>query len=85
MVSSFTIELLVKPHAKKSLISWDNDLKKYVVYVKNPPIKGKANKEIISLLKKYFKTKTVILKQGFTSSTKVFEIIDPKENIQSIK
>ena len=85
MVSSFTLELIVKPNAKKSLITWDNDLKKYVVFVKNPPIKGKANKEIISILMKYFKTKKVILKQGFTSSIKVFEIIDAKENIQSMK
>ena len=85
MVPSFTIELIVKPRAKKSFISWDNDLHKYVVFIKNPPIKGKANKEIISLLKEYFKTKQVILKQGFTSSIKVFEIIDAKKNIQSME
>ncbi len=48
----------------------------YKVYVKSPPTKGKANKELIEILAKYFglaKSKIKIVK-GVASREKVIEI-----------
>ena len=75
------IEVFIKANAKKSLVTWDNDLQRYVIHVKSPPLKGKANKELITLLKDFFKATEVLLIRGHTSSTKTFDIIDAKENI----
>ena len=46
------------------------------VYVKAPPLEGKANKEVIESLAKFFGTKKgkVILISGEKSKNKVFEI-----------
>ncbi len=45
----------------------------YLVQVKAPADKGKANRAVIKLLKKYF-DKQVSLVSGHTSSRKVFEV-----------
>lgn len=68
------IEVFVKTNAKKAKVNWDEDLQRYVIFVKSPPVKGKANKEINSLLKDYFKASEVLLVRGQTSTTKTFEI-----------
>lgn len=68
------IEVFVKTNAKKALVNWDKDLQRYIIFVKSPPVKGKANKEIHSLLKDYFKASEVLLVRGQTSTTKTFEI-----------
>jgi len=48
----------------------------YHVYVHSVPDKGKANKEIIKLLSKYFKTakSNIQLISGTISKKKIFEI-----------
>ncbi|PIS39540.1 MAG: hypothetical protein COT33_01425 [Candidatus Nealsonbacteria bacterium CG08_land_8_20_14_0_20_38_20] len=48
----------------------------FVVWVKEPPKQGKANKAIIRKLAKYFHVSVyqVILKSGFSSKNKIFEI-----------
>ena len=49
----------------------------FIVWVKEPPIKGLANKGVIRVLAKYFdKPKTLLtLKSGHTSSAKVVKIL----------
>ena len=46
------------------------------VYVKAPPLEGKANKEVIEALAKHFGTKKskVVLVGGSKSKNKIFEI-----------
>ena len=72
------IETLIKANSKKSEVNWDKDIK---IHAKNPPSKGKANKEVIGLLKEYFKTPHVVLIKGFTNTTKYFEIKDAKAHM----
>ncbi|MFH1503631.1 MAG: DUF167 domain-containing protein [Candidatus Diapherotrites archaeon] len=43
---------------------------KYEVWIKEKPIGGKANEELIKVLKKYFK-KPVEIVQGFKSKNKI--------------
>ena len=52
------------------LVFEDNQL---IVFVKDPPLKGKANKTILKVLRKYFKTK-ITLESGHTSKNKVFRL-----------
>lgn len=83
--NSAHIEVFIKANAKKSLVIFDKELQKFVVFVKSPPTKGKANKEIITLLKDYFKASEVILSKGFTSTTKWFEIKGYNEDLLKSK
>lgn len=76
------IEALIKANSKKSVVFWDQDIKKFVVYVKSPPTKGKANKEVSNLLKDYFKASAIVLIKGFSSTTKFFEIKGAKDHIK---
>ena len=48
----------------------------YEVRVKAPPIDGKANKELIELLAKYFQIpkRNIEIKSGFTSRSKIIII-----------
>ena len=47
----------------------------YVVYVKEPPIKGRANSAIIEALEKYFKASLVRIISGYASREKIIDII----------
>lgn len=49
------IQIKVTPNAKKEKIKKDGDL--YKVYLVSPPRKGKANKELVKFLARYFKVK----------------------------
>ncbi|MHA1993220.1 MAG: DUF167 domain-containing protein [Candidatus Hodarchaeales archaeon] len=49
------------------------------VYVKDPPVKNKANKTIINLLRKHFKN-NVILEYGQNSTIKVLRICNLNSN-----
>ena len=44
-----------------------------IFLVKDPPLKGKANKTILKVLRKYFKT-IITLESGHTSKNKVFRL-----------
>ncbi|RLF90139.1 DUF167 domain-containing protein [Thermococci archaeon] len=57
---------------RREVISSDDFL---IVYVKSPPEKGKANKELIALLKKYFGAREVEILRGFKSRDKEVEVI----------
>ena len=74
--SNFTLEVFVKPNAKLSKIEWDKDTGKYIIFVSSPPTKGKANKEIVSILKKFFKAEQVDIIKGINNSTKSISIIN---------
>jgi uncharacterized protein (TIGR00251 family) len=62
----------VKPGQREENIEKIDDTH-YLVQVKAPAEKGKANKAVIKLLKKFF-DKQVTLVSGHTSSRKIFEI-----------
>jgi hypothetical protein len=64
-----------KPGAREEKVE-KVDEKNYVVAVKEPPEKGKANQAIAKALAKYFKVSFVdiILVSGGTSRQKVFDV-----------
>lgn len=68
-------QVKVKPNAKKQAIeeSADGSL---TVYLKSPPVDGKANKELIELLADQFKVPKlqIRIKSGLSSRTKWVEI-----------
>ena len=69
------IKIRVIPNAKKEEIKKDDNL--YKVYLVSPPRKGKANKELVKFLAKYFKVKKseVQIKKGEKSRNKLVEIL----------
>lgn len=71
------ITVKVKPNSKQSKIT-QNDEGIWMINLKSPPVDGKANQELITLLAKQFKVKKsqVIIKLGLSSKNKVIEIID---------
>jgi uncharacterized protein (TIGR00251 family) len=69
---SFKITVDVKAGSNYESIDLVDD-NHYLVHVKEFPKKGKANKAVIKILKKYFDSQ-VFLVAGHTSSRKVFEI-----------
>ncbi len=66
------IKIKVKPNSGKEEILKIND-NEFFVYLKKPAQEGKANLELLKLLKKYFK-KNVRIKSGFSSREKIVEI-----------
>lgn len=70
------ITVKVKPNSKQSKIE-QNSEGIWIINLKSPPVDGKANKELISLIAKQFKvTKSqVTIKSGLSNKNKVIEII----------
>lgn len=70
------ITVKVKPNSKQSKIE-QNSEGIWIIHLKSPPVDGKANEELISLLAKQFKvTKSqVTIKSGLSSKNKVIEIV----------
>ena len=68
------IAVKVRPNKSQQKISFNKELNIYEVDLKSNPVKGKANKELISLLKDYFGKKNIIIVSGKTSRTKIVEI-----------
>jgi uncharacterized protein (TIGR00251 family) len=64
-----------RPSAKEEFIKKIDGIN-FVVAVKEPPIKGKANKAIVRLLAEHFNVaaSAIRLVSGFSSKQKVFEI-----------
>ena len=66
--------------SKKCKDTYFNEIKKdfaeYEVWVKSPPLKGLANKELINTLSNYFNVKPYNLRivKGLTSSIKIVEL-----------
>jgi hypothetical protein len=62
----------VKPGSRvESIDKLDED--QYLVHVKEPASKGKANKAVLKLLKEYFNSQVYMI-SGHTSSRKIFEV-----------
>jgi len=70
------INVKAKPNSREERVE-KIDEANYVVSVKEPPIKGKANEAIRNALAVYFKTASSRVKivSGYTSRNKVIEII----------
>ncbi len=64
------ISVKVKPNSSKLEFLE----KEKIVYLKSAPEKGKANQELIKLLKKHFKASKVRVIKGGTSRNKIVEI-----------
>ena len=64
-----------KPNSREEKVEKIDDLN-YVVSIKEPPIKGKANEAIRNALAIYFKTGSSRIKiiSGFSSKNKIIEI-----------
>lgn len=68
------VKVCVKPNASRSeVIGYEEDC--LVVRVAAPPREGKANKELLKILKKYFKAKKVEIISGHTSRVKIVEVV----------
>ena len=65
-----------KPGAKEEKVE-KIDAENYIVSVKEPPVKGKANNAIRNALAVYFKTGSSCIKivSGHTSRNKIIEVI----------
>ena len=70
------IFIKAKPSAREEKVEKIDDLN-YIVSVKEPPVKGKANEAIRNALAVYFKTGSsgVKIVAGYTSRNKIIEII----------
>ncbi|MBD2393145.1 DUF167 domain-containing protein [Cyanobacterium aponinum FACHB-4101] len=69
------ISVQVKPRSKKQTIEKkDNDT--WIVNLKSPPVDGKANQELITVIAKQFgvNKSQVIIKSGLSSPKKIIEI-----------
>jgi uncharacterized protein (TIGR00251 family) len=66
------IRIKVKPNSGKEEILKVKE-NKYIIYLRKPAKEGKANLELLKLLKKYFK-KDVKIKSGFSSREKIIEL-----------
>jgi hypothetical protein len=69
------LEVHVKPRARNFRIQTNDEL---VIFCKQPPVEGKANKELIRKLSKIFKRKVEVV-SGFHSKTKKIFIKDAAE------
>ena len=67
------VKVCVKPNSPKSEVVGEED-GCLVVRVAAPPQGGKANRELVKLLKKYFKAKKVEIVKGHTSRVKVVKV-----------
>ena len=66
------IKVKVKPNSsKEEILKIKED--EYLVFLKKPAKEGKANLELLKILKKYFR-KEVKIKSGFSSREKIIEI-----------
>jgi len=71
------IFIKAKPNSKEEKVE-KIDEKNYTVFVKEPPIQGKANNAIKNALAVYFKTGSSSIKiiSGHTSRNKIVEILN---------
>jgi hypothetical protein len=77
----FKVRIFIKANSKESeFVGYNKDKDAFELRVKAPPLDNKANKEILSFLKK-LKVNAEIL-QGFKSNIKVLSI---EENTYSLK
>jgi len=68
------IKVKVKTNSNEQEIIKQDDF--YLVKLKSLPVKGKANLELLRIIRKYFNAKEVKIKSGFTNKNKLIEIIN---------
>lgn len=76
-----TITVLVKTKAKQSTLEWDKDNECFIAHVKSQPIKGRANNELMKMIKNYFDAQSIVLIKGATSTTKIFSVEGAMKNV----
>lgn len=63
----------IHPNSSQEKIIEIQENESYEVWIKEKPIEGKANKELIKVLKKHFR-KSVKIISGFSSRIKIVDI-----------
>jgi uncharacterized protein (TIGR00251 family) len=71
------LQIKVKPGARVSSLT-PSDTGAWVAHIKSPPVDGKANAELVSLLAKQFQCprSAVRIKAGSAGRIKLVEIVD---------
>jgi uncharacterized protein (TIGR00251 family) len=67
------LSIKLHPNSSQEKIEEIEKDKKYEVWLKEKPIEGKANLELIKILKKHFK-KDIKIISGFSSRKKIIDI-----------
>lgn len=67
------IFIKAKPDSNENRVEKIDDLN-FIVFVKDPPVQGLANRAIIKLLSEYFHTSRVRIVSGYISRNKTVEI-----------
>jgi len=83
--NSVVLRLQVKPNSKKQEIVLDSLDKKITIFVKAPPDKGKANKELLKFMAKILEKNTseISIVAGLTSRDKTIIIRNnTKQNVE---
>lgn len=72
--NTFNLSIHVKPNSKEQKIIQENDT--LIILLKSPPIKGKANKEMLKLIKKklHIPHMDVCLLSGLQNRNKMIQI-----------
>jgi len=67
----------VKPNSKNIQVQLQED-GSLLIHLKSPPVDGKANKELITVLAEFLSVKKsqIVIKSGLTSKHKLVEIDD---------
>ena len=68
------IHIKLHPNSSLEKIEEIEKDKEYEVWIKEKPIEGKANEELVRILKRYFKSREIKITSGFTSRKKIVEI-----------
>lgn len=73
---SLRISVKVKPNSKSSKIEEAEEDMAWTAWLKSPPVDGKANQELISLIANHFscKKKSVSIKHGKNGRLKLIDI-----------
>lgn len=66
------LKVLIKPNKREVSVSKKDDF--YVVKLKSKPVKGKANQELLQVLKDYFGRRVKII-SGFASRKKLVKLL----------
>lgn len=67
------IKIKLHPNSSQEKIVEIEKDKSYEIWIKEKPIDGKANEELVKFLKKYFK-KNIEIVSGFNSRKKIIDI-----------
>jgi uncharacterized protein (TIGR00251 family) len=68
------IKIKLHPNSSQEKIKEIEKDKEYEIWIKEKPIDGKANEELIKTLKKYFK-KSITILHGLKSRDKIIELV----------